>query len=371
MRCAWILPALLSFIFVGCRALPFHPPRAQPPPRAATYREASDYTMARWYGFRAAACSLTFDDGTLDQYLLAFPELERRNLKATFFLITGPRSSGLWDDSGRPRQLLGWPHAREISLAGHEVASHSIRHLDLSLAGAPVPSELRGSLQDLTREVAVQDGAVFGWPYWRSSRSGRRHARRIYVAARSGTASVDSFLAGGIPGATPADLFDVAALGLLADADVENWQVVLEQGLAVGGWIIPNFHGIDDGWVGDAALGWQPLSLELFRSVLDYLVRQDLWIAPFGRVARYVRERDSARLLVVAEEPYELHYRLVDGYEDSVYDQALTLRLRLPDGWEAVEVRQDGQRMKSDVVRGLLTFDGRPDGRSISVRRVR
>ena len=29
---------------------------------------------ARWYGNRKAACSITFDDGTLDQFLLGAPE---------------------------------------------------------------------------------------------------------------------------------------------------------------------------------------------------------------------------------------------------------------------------------------------------------
>lgn len=44
-------------------------------------------TIAPYYGGRQAALSLTFDDGLLDQYTLAFPQLKSRGLKATFAII--------------------------------------------------------------------------------------------------------------------------------------------------------------------------------------------------------------------------------------------------------------------------------------------
>lgn len=51
-------------------------------------------TIAPYYGGRQAAISLTFDDGLLDQYTLAFPQLKSRGLKATFAII-GSKVGGI------------------------------------------------------------------------------------------------------------------------------------------------------------------------------------------------------------------------------------------------------------------------------------
>ena len=46
-------------------------------------------SIAQYRGGRDAAISYTFDDGLLEQYTLVFPELEKRNIKATFAVNGG------------------------------------------------------------------------------------------------------------------------------------------------------------------------------------------------------------------------------------------------------------------------------------------
>ena len=53
-------------------------------------------------------------------------------MKATFFLITDPRETGIWKDGSIERLLFSWEQARTIAAAGHEIASHSTTHADLS-----------------------------------------------------------------------------------------------------------------------------------------------------------------------------------------------------------------------------------------------
>ena len=99
-----LLALLFGLLLVtACRtALPDRRYPSGPTERAVASTKgvrALDYEIATWYGGRKAACSLTFDDGTLDQFLLAYPELESRDLEATFFVITGLREAGLWNDN--------------------------------------------------------------------------------------------------------------------------------------------------------------------------------------------------------------------------------------------------------------------------------
>jgi peptidoglycan/xylan/chitin deacetylase (PgdA/CDA1 family) len=334
---------------------------------------ALDYEIATWYGGRRAACSLTFDDGTLDQYLLAFPELESRELAATFFLITGPRQEGRWNDNGTTRQLFSWDHARQMDRAGQEIASHSHTHQDLSIKGAPVDEELLESLETLRGQVPVTEGVVFGWPFWRSTRSARRQARRYYIGARTGGGFVESYLGGpGIPGPTPADLYGVNSLGALLSADDRDWIRALEQTVLEGGWLVAGFHGVDDGWIGDRALGWQAMPIDRFRRILDYLAaREDLWIAPFGQVVRYIRERDGARLRLLEETEEKMVLSLTDRLDGLVYNQPLTIELVLPETWRFAQVSQEGMMSQSvAAVDGRIVFHALPSGLPILLRRA-
>jgi peptidoglycan/xylan/chitin deacetylase (PgdA/CDA1 family) len=338
---------------------------------AAAMAAVPQFQVARWYEFRSAACSLTFDDGTLDQYLVAFPELQTRNLRATFFLITGPREEGWWDDNGTPRRLFGWEEARKMAFAGHEIASHSVAHTDLTLEGAPVERELTQSRRKLEDEVRFRHGLVFGWPYWRSTAQGRRLASRHYVAARSGGAFAQGYLGDSAPGQTPRDFYDIDSLGALRSAENAEWLRVSERVIGNGGWLVAGFHGIDDGRVDPDALGWEALPLARFREVLDYVRAEDYWIAPFGRVVRYIRERDRAKTVLLQRWPWRVVLTLDDGLDDVIYDQALTIRMKLPLDWRHAEVRQGEAIMKSRrSADGVLVFDAFPTGGLIVVTRV-
>jgi len=71
---------------------------------------------------------LTFDDGYLDNYEVAFPILQEFGHRGTFFIITE------FIDRGREGYMT-WPMIEELARAGHRVESHSRNHPDL--AGKP------------------------------------------------------------------------------------------------------------------------------------------------------------------------------------------------------------------------------------------
>jgi peptidoglycan/xylan/chitin deacetylase (PgdA/CDA1 family) len=60
--------------------------------------------IARWQGDKAGALSLTYDDGSANQFRVALPLMQRRQLPATFFVITGDI-----EGSSRHAEYLGRP----------------------------------------------------------------------------------------------------------------------------------------------------------------------------------------------------------------------------------------------------------------------
>ncbi|MCZ6798865.1 MAG: polysaccharide deacetylase family protein [Nitrospirae bacterium] len=73
-------------------------------------------------GRDAKRVAITFDDGQLSDYIVAFPELAKRNMRGTFYVIT--------DDIEKEGRLT-WSQIREMQDHGMEIGSHSCSHQNL------------------------------------------------------------------------------------------------------------------------------------------------------------------------------------------------------------------------------------------------
>lgn len=143
------------------------------------FREQLDYLAAEGYAtptvselcaeagrWNRRTAVITFDDGYVDN-LAACEELQRRGMRATWFIVTGSigRQPG-WSDPGRPDgRLLAPAELRSMQDAGMEIGSHSMSHRRLpELDARQLQRELTDSkiaLEDMVgREVSS-----FAYPY--------------------------------------------------------------------------------------------------------------------------------------------------------------------------------------------------------------
>ena len=269
---------------------------ARPKPEAATepgalYSEL-EVEIARWSGFAEAAASITFDDGTRDQYLVARPILERHNVRATFFLISHKMDRGLWVDQAGPRRLMSWSEAARLADAGHEIGSHSATHVDLSRNDVNLELELGASRTQIERRLPGISVRTLSWPYWRSTTEAREYASEAgYIAARGGAAIPAQFRRLPETGA-----LNVPAMGLRPADPSEEWDELAAEAVANGGWVVYALHGLDNGTVSDMELGWKPIPDTELERILTRLQEQNIWIAPFGEVAAYKLLRETARV---------------------------------------------------------------------------
>lgn len=90
---------------------------------------------------------LTFDDGGLDNYTVAFPVLEQHGLTATFFVIT--------ERVGKEGQM-DWQQLREMADRGMSIQSHSVSHPDLrGVSAARLESELVDSRTAIANAIGL------------------------------------------------------------------------------------------------------------------------------------------------------------------------------------------------------------------------
>jgi peptidoglycan/xylan/chitin deacetylase (PgdA/CDA1 family) len=90
---------------------------------------------------------LTFDDGWLDHYTVAFPELKKRGMVGNFFAVTQ------YVDVGG-ELLINWDQVLEMDRAGMEFGGHTLTHADLTQVNLEqVQRELRGAKQAMEEKL--------------------------------------------------------------------------------------------------------------------------------------------------------------------------------------------------------------------------
>ncbi len=112
------------------------------------------------------AVVLTFDDGAESAFTVALPELRKRGLHGTFFIVTGL----VGDDEAHRRtqdgvRYLIWPEVLQLAREGMEIGSHSVDHA--RLPELP-PARLRGELAQSKRALEERLRApveVFAYPF--------------------------------------------------------------------------------------------------------------------------------------------------------------------------------------------------------------
>jgi len=350
------LPLVLAFLLMACetpdKPIPSPAPHLPPPELRRPPTEVTA-DVATWREGRSGAASLTFDDGTLDHYLVAVPILEHLDVSATFFLMPDLIDDGVWPDGNVERRLISWTHAQKLLEAGHEVGSHTATHADLTTSEADLEDELVESRRRLEGLLEGARVTTLAWPYWRKTEAARRIAMETYVAARGGAGVPRLFeQIGGVPEPDSQNLDAINSMGVRGGAPQTVWQTYIEQAEA-GGWAVLALHGIDDGKVPDEALGWDPIKVYELEKLVKTLQERDLWIAPFGVVADYLKRRrqTEVHLAQPAHRKTELALRSSGRYpatdnpapalpEEPQFRKPLTVRIRHAQDYRPVEVRE-------------------------------
>jgi peptidoglycan/xylan/chitin deacetylase (PgdA/CDA1 family) len=235
-----------------------------------------------WNG-HSAAVSLTFDDAKPVQLDVAVPELNKRDLHATFFLIVSKLT-----------RLDDW---RRAQAEGHEIGNHSVSHQH--------PAELTQESEELEVEDAKKfldsnfksNVIIFAYPYAELSPGLLFWVKKYDFAARGWQGNDASPY---VSSDADPDWYNLPSQSAYTKYDAAFYKNWIDNALANHAWSTLQIHGI-----GDPSTGFEPIPTDTFLSLLDYLQEQQskgLWVAPFGAVAAYLRAQK-----ILEEVKPELH----------------------------------------------------------------
>ena len=288
------------------------------------------FVVAPWNGYKAAF-SLTYDDGIPIQLDVAVPEMAQRNLRGTFFLI-----------SGKLDRAEEW---KKILDSGQEIGNHTVTHRHTSdLTPADEKNEIENAKTTLQKLFGIPV-LTMAYPFVEESPGLKKWVEADDFIARGGGGKVYI-----TPDVNP-DWFDIPSQGAMSAYAFETYKNWVDQDLAAGAWTIITIHSIEgSNW-------YQPIPKKTYLQFLDYLVQnqKDLWVAPFGEVGAYWR----AQKVLEKAEPRKDGSKTVIKWEiPANFPKKVQLKLNIEG--DGLKVLQSGQEVKpTDTGIYSISFDAK------------
>lgn len=283
--------------------------------------------IATWYKNKKAAASLTFDDNYYNQFAVALPYLDALGINATFFVVTSRIDKGFGG--------VTWDVIRKAAASGHEIASHTVSHPEpplypnflIDLDSLQLDYEIRVSKQRIEEEVPTQKCLTFAYPGSRYIPRLGAAVKPLYIAARCGHWRIEE--------ATPYNFWHIVSYGPYSNTLLKEMNRKCDEAISRGGWLVDRLHGVE-------GEGYEPISIDTLKRHFDYIKskQDDLWIATFVDVVKYIREREAAFVVSISASDGDIILDLRDGLPDAIYDMKLTLIVNVPFNWKSAYYKQ-------------------------------
>ena len=294
----------------------------------------TEYEVAPWHGFKQAAITYSFDDGSRNQLLKAVPILDKYNLKATFNLIT--QSSNDWE---------GFKAAAEN---GHEIASHTITHSHLPEQDKETQTQEFKESKKLIEKMIGQECVTLAYPYCEPGDYDL--IQKYYISARVCWGTLISH--------NTNDMYILSSIGIGSESDykrAEDINALADLALKEKKWLVFLIHGIDN-------QAYSPFdSLELEKHIKYVLKDDNIWVATFKDISKYILEANS---LIIKENKNEEGDTIIEvstGYKTDLtkLDVPVTVARVLDDKCENVVISKENylDEIDKQIESGRVIFD--------------
>lgn len=301
----------------------------------------SSYQVGTWKDFKPAAITYTFDDNTSNQIPVAIPLLDNYGYKATLFAVT---------QSMNPN----WTNIKNTANNGHEIASHTVTHADLSTSTAQIQdTELKNSQSTINSQVTNQKCVTVAYP--NCNIGDVATIQKYYIAGRT--------CSGQIISNNPTDFYRLSSIicGNTGVNTANDMNSRANSAKSSNGWAVFLIHGIDN----DA--GYSPLASSVLSSHLSYVNnnKADYWVGTFGGVVKYIKERKALTFSETTVNANTYTITPTDNLDNSIYNVPVTIRRQLPAAWTTAKVVVGSTDVTSTIVTvnnvKYIQFDVIPD----------
>ena len=298
--------------------------------------------IGTWAGFRKGAASFTFDDGAPSHVSDGGPLFDKYGYKGTFNVVVN------WNPD--------WSGFGNMAKNGHEIASHSNTH------GQNMSGEEASSKKSIEGKIQQKYG-VITVAYPNCNVPNKSAVQQNYVIGRicngSWQSQPDMMSKDG-----PSD-WTMASAIMTGSTGTNDFKGNMQKAVQQGGWIAFLTHGFEGKNNGSAT--YSPTPLGSIEDGLKWAQQndKDIWVAPMGHVAMYIKERKAAK--VEASGSGTITVKLTHNIADNIskYDYPLSLRVKY--SGSTANVTQAGAKLESKIDGGYVYFDAVPNAGDIVI----
>ena len=337
-----VLAQVLSALTLTCIFPIFPPVHAAPAPAPG------ETHVAKWKGNKKAAFLLMFDDGWPSHWQVAVPELVKRGMVATFYVVPKKGEYVKFEKE--------WKKAVE---QGMTLGNHTMTH-DGFQGAEDAEMEVGGCTRYLLDFVPGKNPRLisFGLPGVKDYNFGEGNSLKALLTKYH-----------------LVDRGDFKGHGAVYHWKTTEEMIALaDKAIAAGGLEYLVVHGVEritPDW------GFQdlwPLKQDIFLPLLDMLKermdRGDLWITDHVSAHQYETERQGAKVRVVATDPRGIRLECSSDADPQFYDLPLTLQTSVPPAWQQCCVAQGAQQIEVKAANGVVQFEALPNGGVITLQPI-
>jgi len=218
--------------------------------------------------FQEPIVTVTFDDGWESIYTQALPLLHEFNIPTTQYIIAGTFEHPAY---------MSVAQVRSMQQAGHEVASHTVTHTDLTQADSKTLNrELSDSKAILSKEFGpIKD---FASPLGAKNERTLAAIGTLYRSQRNTEGDPNNTTDRGVNLAGAFTKADIKGYTVRATTTMEDLRRMLDFTKASNGWLVLTYHQVD---MSGETYAVAPAVL---RQQLELIAGYGLRIAPLGQV---------------------------------------------------------------------------------------
>lgn len=304
---------------------------------------AQDVEIATWSGFRKGAASFTFDDGAPSHVSDGGPLFDKYGYKGTFNVVVN------WNPD--------WNGFGNMAKNGHEIASHSNSHgQNMSGEEASSKKAIEGKIQQKYGIITVA--------YPNCNVPNKSAVLQNYVVGRicngSWQGQPDMMGKDG-----PSDWAMASAI-MTGSTGTNDFKGNMQKAVQQGGWISFLTHGFEGKNNGSAT--YSPTPLGSIEDGLKWAQQndKDIWVAPMGHVAMYIKERKASKAQA-SSSGSTITVQLTHNIKDNVSNYDYPLSLRVKYSGSTANVTQAGAKLESKIDGGYVYFDAVPNAGEIVI----
>jgi peptidoglycan/xylan/chitin deacetylase (PgdA/CDA1 family) len=307
-----------------------------------------DTRVAQWQGDKKAVFLLMFDDGWPSGFQVAMPELKKRGMIGTFYIVPKKGEYTKFEKT--------W--LTDVVGAGMVLANHTSTHNGFQ-GKEDTEMEVTGATEYLLKNVPGKNPRLisFGLPGVKDYDYGGVDFKALLVKNN---------LIDRPPFAGHGANYHIKT--------IEEYFALADKAIASGGMEYVVYHGLErvtPNWgFQDMWAVPQTVFLPFLDGLQERRDRGDLWITDHISWHQYKTERESAKVTVLESTAKQIRLELKSDADPQLYDLPLTLVTQVPATWRDCVVTQGQKSTTITTAGGRLVFDAVPNGEPISIRRI-